>query len=169
MKDNGSLEFGQLPVLLWHDGTHMAQTQAIMRALGMQYGYYPTEAMDRWQVDSTLDAVADIYEDVAKCFFGGAQAAKDEALETLLNEKLPKFLHVMNERLIGKRFLVGHELSIADFALGSFFLQTVCNDFSPHQDRFVAEFQHYERLIEFVKHFHDVNLRYVENMSPNFF
>ena len=61
-------------MLRWPDGTHMAQSHAILRALGAQYGYYPaaSEPMERWLVDSTLDAVADIYEEFAKCFFGGS-------------------------------------------------------------------------------------------------
>ena len=42
----------------------------------------------------------------------------------LLNDKLPRFMKAIDKRLEGddKRFLIGHELNIADFALGSFFM-----------------------------------------------
>ena len=80
----------------------------------------------------------------------------------------------MNTRLAasaqdGKKFLVDHELTIADFALGSFFLQTVVNESSPHYDLFLEELEHHEHCIAFVKHFNDANLNYIENMTPSFF
>ena len=103
-----------------------------MRALGIRYGYYPNDPMERWQVDSTIEAIADIFENVARCYFSQSEDLKQAALETLTRCKLPKFMSAMNTRLAasaqdGKNFLVGHELTIADFALGSFFLQTVVN------------------------------------------
>ena len=86
-----------------------------------------------------------------------------------MRTSLPRFLHAMNERLCGKRYINGHELTIADFALGSLFLQTVCNEYNPEQETFMAEFQGYENLVQFVKHFNDDNLRYIESMAPSFF
>ena len=41
--------------------------------LGIQHGYYPAEALERWQVDSVLDAISDIFDLVAKCYFGGSE------------------------------------------------------------------------------------------------
>ena len=97
--------------------------------------------MERWQVDSTLDAVADIYEDFAKSFFGGSQSIKDAALEHLMRVRLPAFLNAMNERLRDKRYINGgHEPTIADFALGSLLLQTICNEYNPYNEQFMAEF-----------------------------
>ena len=125
MKENGSLEFGQLPILHWPDGTHMAQSHAILRALGVQYGYYPpsTEPLERWLVDSTLDAIGDIYEVLAKSFFVGSVADKEAAIDQIMLSKLPMFLEAMDKRLSGdKRFINGHEITIADFALGSLLL-----------------------------------------------
>ena len=45
-------------------------------------------------------------------------------LHELVTDKLPKFMQRMDKRLAGgdKRYLINHEISIADFALGSFFL-----------------------------------------------
>ena len=122
MKAKGTLEFGQLPVLRQSDGTVMAQSGAILRALGIKYGYYPSDAMERWQVDSTIDAISDIFEFAAKCYFGATDQAKKASLAELLQYRLPKFLKVMNKRLEGKRYMVGREITIADFALGAFFL-----------------------------------------------
>ena len=76
-------------------------------------------------------------------------------------------MSTMDQRLEGddKRFLLNHELSIADFALGSFFLQTVLNENGPHADLFLAELEKHENCITFVKHFHEDNLNYIENMA----
>ena len=41
--------------------------------LGIQHGYYPAEALERWQVDSVLDAISDIFDLVAKFYFGGSE------------------------------------------------------------------------------------------------
>ena len=71
MKKEGRFEFGQLPALVWPDGTYYSQSQAILRALGIRYGYYPSDIVERYQVDSTLDAIQDIFDAVAKCYFGG--------------------------------------------------------------------------------------------------
>ena len=170
MKEEGVLEFGQLPVLVWpEDGAYLTQSNAILRALGIRFGYYPTDPMERWQVDSTLDAIADIYELVAKCYFGATADAKQESLDELMGVKLPKFMSCMNTRLQGKRYMVGYTLTIADFALGSFFHQTVINENGPHYELFLPELQKYKHCIAFVKHFHDDNLQYVENMKPSFF
>ena len=78
--------------------------------------------MERWQVDSTLDAIADIYELVAKCYFSGSDEDKQRSLDELMSDKLPKFMSCMDKRFEGKRYMVGLTLSIADFALGAFFL-----------------------------------------------
>ena len=169
MKAKGSLEFGQLPVLRQSDGTMMAQSGAILRALGIKYGYYPSDAMERWQVDSTIDAINDIFDFVAKCLFGGTDQSKKASLADLLQYRLPKFLKAMNKRLDGKRYMTGREITIADFALGGFFLQTVANEHSPHYEQFLTELQKHEHCIEFIRHFRDDNLPYIESMTPSFF
>ena len=87
-----------------------------------------------------------------------------------MENKLPKFMCAMDARLSGgRRYMVGHTLSIADFALGSFFLQTVVNENGPHYDLFLAELEKYEHCIAFIKHFHNHNLQYIEKMIPSFF
>ena len=120
-------------------------------------------------MDSTIDAVSDIYEAVAKCYFSGNDLDKSKSLEVLVWEKLPRFMTQMNRRLKNKRYIVGQEMTIADFALGGFFLQTVVNESSPHNEYFLAELERHENCIAFVKHFHSDNLSYIENMTSSFF
>ena len=47
MRDNGELEFGQVPMLELDDGTKLCQTMAILNYLGTVYGLKPK---DREQV-----------------------------------------------------------------------------------------------------------------------
>ena len=86
-----------------------------------------------------MDAIADIYELVAKCYFSGSDEEKFQSVNELMRDKLPKFMNCMNKRFEGKRYMVGQHLSIADFALGAFFLQTVVNESGPHYDQFLVE------------------------------
>ena len=58
-KETGILEFGQMPVLEV-DGKFYSQSQAILRLLGKQHGYYPANAYEAWRVDSTCDSIVDI-------------------------------------------------------------------------------------------------------------
>jgi glutathione S-transferase len=50
-KDKEKFPFGQMPVLE-KDGKYYAQTGAIVRMLGREYGYYPTEAEDIYGVEN---------------------------------------------------------------------------------------------------------------------
>ena len=45
--DSNKLEFGQLPVLE-HDGRFLSQSAAILRYLGAQHGYYPSDPTLAW-------------------------------------------------------------------------------------------------------------------------
>ena len=54
-------EFGQMPVLE-RNGKFYAQSYAILRMLGKEFGYYPNDPEDMWFVDSTIMAEHDLLE-----------------------------------------------------------------------------------------------------------
>src|SRR4051794_10670016 len=58
LKSEGKFEFGQIPVLE-NNGKQYNQTNSVLRYLGKQYGYYPTDNELAWKVDSSCDALAD--------------------------------------------------------------------------------------------------------------
>ena len=63
MKKKGEFEFNQLPVLINEDGESLAQSKAILRYLGMRFGYYSTEDPEEmYIIDSTIDAINDVWE-----------------------------------------------------------------------------------------------------------
>ena len=58
IKESGRLEFGQLPVIEV-DGKLFSQSQAILRSLGIKYGYYPSDPYQAYLADSMLDYLND--------------------------------------------------------------------------------------------------------------
>ena len=132
LKETGYLEFGQVPILEWKDGTVMSQSNAILRACGIEFGYYPLGDMEKmWICDSTLDALYDVFGPCAQTVFAPTNEAKAAALKTFVETILPPFLQRMDARLAGKLYFTG-KLSIADFAVGSFLSATAYNSQFPH-------------------------------------
>ena len=118
MKDSTPL--GGLP--LWEeDGFTMPQCSAILRMLGIRYGYYHTDSQICYEIDSIVDYMEDF---VPKCSgflykklmgTGEVDVSKtDEYMDSTWN----KFLPVIEARLAGhgKPFIAGTDRpTIADF------------------------------------------------------
>ena len=59
-KASGKFEFGQVPAIEGN-GKVYVQSGAILRYLGLRYGYYPVHDPElAWRVDSTLDWYEDM-------------------------------------------------------------------------------------------------------------
>ena len=78
------LEFGQLPTLEMDDGSVMSQSNSILRALGMSYGFYSEDPIEMWLIDSTIDACYDIFPKMAPVHFAPSDDVKKEVLQKLL-------------------------------------------------------------------------------------
>ena len=153
LKASGKFEFGQLPCLEWKDGTQMTQTYAILRALGIEYGYYPWGDFEKmWICDSTIDAIYDVFPKFTDIFMASTDAAKAENLKSFLETTLPTMLKIFDTRLKGRVYFTG-KLSIADFAFGSFLSQTVGNPSSPHGAAFTAVLKKFPNCCAFWENF----------------
>ena len=87
-KASGNLEFGQLPVLQVED-KYLAQSVAILRFVGLKYGYYPSEDPELcWRIDSTIDSLGDILNAFYKAAFAD-EASKPELFKTFFGTTLP--------------------------------------------------------------------------------
>ena len=156
-----------MPALEW-DGIVMVQSYSILRAVGMEYGYYPTDAIEMWICDSTVDACYDIFAYIAKCFFSPSEEGKEAAFKDLLENELPFFLNAMNKRLLGKVHFTG-KLSIADFAFGAILSQSVYNKKSPHIDMFQKVVKNYPNVEKFWRNFEAENAKHLQSRPDSFF
>lgn len=57
--DKSDFEMKQLPVLEM-DGEFFPQTHAILRLLGSMFGFYPSDPVEGWKVDSLVDFTNDL-------------------------------------------------------------------------------------------------------------
>lgn len=53
------LEFGKLP-MLEVDGLHLVESKAILRYIGLRSGYYPTDPLNNYKVNSLIDRYIDL-------------------------------------------------------------------------------------------------------------
>ncbi len=93
------MEFGQLPVLEV-GGKFLAQSVAVLRYVGIKYGYYPTENPELcWRIDSTIDSLGDVLNAFYKASFYTPEDQKEAAFKQFYSATLPSWLGVMNKRL----------------------------------------------------------------------
>ncbi len=65
VKDNGTYPMQSMPI--WEeDGVTYCQSSAILRMLGIRFGYYSTDPNTMWEIDSLIDMIEDNMEGVAK-------------------------------------------------------------------------------------------------------
>jgi len=58
-----SLPLGSLPIWEEDDVTY-AQSSAILRMLGIRFGFYSSDANTAWEIDSLIDFMEDKYNDM---------------------------------------------------------------------------------------------------------
>eukprot|EP00347_Sterkiella_histriomuscorum_P013723 403363614 len=127
-KMSGKLEFKQLP-LLEYQGKFYSQTQAILRLLGNQLGYYPQDPYEAYKVDSIMDFITDFMQARFKANNHPDPVQKKILLTVFCEVFLPKFFTYLQERLkssakiqtsqyFSHQYIAGGEkISIADFGL----------------------------------------------------
>ena len=147
----------------------MGQSCAILRALGMKYGYYSEDPIEMWQIDSTIDAVYDFFPRAAMVHFSPTEEARAECLKNLTSEHMPKFFEIIERRLEGKTYVAGQKLSIADFALGALLSQTVHNKANPHSKAYTKIANKFPRLTAYYKQFAADNAKHLKARTEAFF
>eukprot|EP00045_Choanoeca_perplexa_P018566 m.293107 g.293107 ORF g.293107 m.293107 type:complete len:205 (+) comp18541_c0_seq1:39-653(+) len=114
-KAAGNCPCGQLPVLQLPSGECLAQSWAILRFVGRQTGLYPTDAMEAYKVDATLNLVEDIVQKLVPSL-READADKKMAMRKELAETtLPQWLPYLDKAL-ANGFVLGDTISIGDLA-----------------------------------------------------
>ena len=98
LKQQDIYEFKQCPVLEI-DGKRYAQTIAILQLLGKLHGYYPEDPFTAYRVESSIQALSDIYQKLWEVIMESDEAKKAQLRETFLKEQLPFYFEVMSKRL----------------------------------------------------------------------
>ena len=98
-----------------------------MRYIGAKYGYFTKEPKEAWLIDSTMDAIHDMFGQTAAMLFEQDATIKKDKKIKWLTETIPQFAKAMNSRLEGKKFMIGDRLTIADFFLFAYVSSTFTN------------------------------------------
>jgi glutathione S-transferase len=111
--------FGQIPVVEFADGRHLAQSNAIVRYLARDSTLVPKDDFDQAKADELMFWEQYSHEPyVAVARFQMVYLGKSAAdRESRVVERGDKALDTMERLLNGKRYFVGDQLSIADIAL----------------------------------------------------
>jgi hypothetical protein len=57
MKDEGKLQYGQLPMVEMRDGTKLVQTKAINNFISYKYGFTPESSYKRYYGEQVLESL----------------------------------------------------------------------------------------------------------------
>lgn len=147
LKSAGVLEFGQLP-MLEVDGKHLVQSWAILRFLGRQHGYYPTDPETAWRVDSTIDACEDYLNTYFRMQFESNEEKKKVATENFY-KFLPTWLAAIEKRIASnetQKYIVGPKITIADFALACIGFNMLLNEANPSYAETLPHIEKHEIL-----------------------
>ncbi|WP_374298873.1 glutathione S-transferase family protein [Paracoccus sp. (in: a-proteobacteria)] len=117
-----SLPYGKLPVLELDDGTMLAESDAILWFLGEGTGFVPADPVARAQMLGWMFWEQYNHEPVVAvraallCYPDRAALATPDRMAELL-ERGHAVLQVMEDRLAGRDWLVGDDVTLADICL----------------------------------------------------
>ena len=128
-------------MLEYPDGRKLTQSYAILRYLGRQYGYYPTDINEAYLVDSFLQTCDDYFNRYERYKF-----ETNEALIPAAKAEWFRYLHLwapaMEKRLIANgnpTFIVGNKVTIADFMLATVIYSFLLNEGNPQIEEVTPE------------------------------
>jgi len=108
--------FGQVP-LFTVDGTfRLVQSNAIIRYLAREFNLYGKNNKEAALIDQLNDGVEDLRIKYVKLIYQNYEAGKAEYVANLPNELRP-FEALLKSNNDGQGFVVGDEISFADYAL----------------------------------------------------
>ncbi|CAH2321475.1 glutathione S-transferase P [Pelobates cultripes] len=107
--------FGQLPGFKDGDLT-LYQSNAILRHLARKHGLYGKEPNDQSCIDMMNDGVEDLRIKYLQLIYKNYEEGKDDYIKNL-SADLKHFESFLSQNNNGKGFLVGNEISFADYNL----------------------------------------------------
>jgi len=145
LKNEGLLQFNQVPLLQWN-GLNMVQTGAIVRYIARKYGLFGTNEEDAFRIDMLSEGGRDFNN-----FFMGFGFGDDKVIiGKLKSETFPRYLPIFEKILSNGdgKFLVGGQLSLADISL----LEPLLN----MEEKFQDELGAFPKLKDYLAHIKNV-------------
>lgn len=122
LKADGRLPYGKVPVLALNDGRLLGESCAIMWYLGEGTEYIPSDALERAQMLGWMfweqynhEPVIAVRQSLLNYPSKAAEATPERLAELL--ERGHSLLHLMDDNLTGRHWLVGDQASLADLCL----------------------------------------------------
>ena len=127
-------EFGGMPIV-HQDGKTRQQTNALLRQLGIQFGYYdPSDWKKAGVIDMIVETYTDAFNSISGTIVFTPAEKKAEEMEAWRDGILTKLLTIVEKHLSMNpidKFLTGDDLTIADFALASLTFNILKNELNP--------------------------------------
>ena len=128
--DTSRFEYAQMPTLE-EDGVILSQSMSIMRYLGREYGYYPSDSETAYWVDNLLDLFIDFRLPILKMVLTSNVKLREETMLDLLAKKHFETNFVLFEKKLkensSQKFFVGNSITIADFFALSLYATYIYN------------------------------------------
>ena len=129
MKADGTLPFGQVPVLELDDGTRLGQSGAILSYIGSKYNMKPQDPLACHRGESLSDLVwADLVtKSSAKLIAAHQSEDPAKGFEEVIIEFFVPFLANLEKNLGDTKFVSGDEVTIYDCSICGFFYNLPLN------------------------------------------
>ncbi len=92
--------YGSLPVLEV-DGKQLAGSQVIARFLGERFGLAGSNDFENADIAGINDVIVDLFQQLAKFFFEKDEGRKADALKSLKEQHIPRYLALLEKRAQG--------------------------------------------------------------------
>lgn len=152
----------QVPTLELNNGTRLGQTLAILRYIGMQHGYYPKDPMEAQHVDELCDGFNDVLGVIYKPHFT-APAERDTS--NIFEKVLPKYLQIIDSECARGSFIAGDKLTIADFFIGSLYVNYFNNPECFEQENWAKVLANFPNFKAYGERFAAANKAYLETRN----
>ena len=131
----------------------MAQMGAILRSLGVRFGYYnPKDWKQSVKVDGLVDTYADVLGSMSKILFS-PESDRPELVKQCCSGIIVKW-HRLLERTLAShngKFVAGNNATIADFIMASYINNNLCNPNCPISQGASGSVGEFPKLQAYVK------------------
>lgn len=154
-----------LPIVVLPSGQILRQSIAIYRRLAAENGFYPPDPELALPCDWITYTYYDYYNNDG--LVKGDGQTDDEWVKGVFEGKLPKMLAAFKPFLENEhKFLLGDELYLCDFVLGSFYTDVVTNPLAYGREEYAKVLEEYPKLKDFGEAYKAAMGDYVDSREP---